>query len=534
MTSAGPSSTADARALPWAAAARPYIGLVGVLLGSMMATLGTRVTTFGLADLRGGLGAGFDEGAWITTSLGVGQLISGISCPYLASVLGGRRVLLAGIIVFFTACLLAPFSHNVGTYIGLQFLAGLGSGTFIPITIIFILRHLPKHLLIYGLSIYAMNSEFSQNVAASLEGFYVDHWSWRWISWQYCIALPAMLACVWFGMPKDAPVSPAARRTIDSPGLVYAWLGFGLLYVGIDQGNRLDWTRNGLIVGLLVAGILSLTAFIVREMTARHPVLDIRLLASPSLLVLFLLLAGFRFIILSTAFVVPSYLQTIQNYRGLEVGTVLLWIALPQLLLVLPLARVLLRLDPRWTLGTGAALIAVSCLMATRLTDQWATVDFMPSQILQAVGQSLALTSIVVLVARTVKPEQAVTIGAFMQMSRLFGGEVGVAFMQTFVRVREQVHSNLLGLHVDVQAATTTDRLLTYGRVVAGHVSDSVETAAAATQLLANAVSRQASVLAFIDGFQAAAAVAFVCWFLAAFVPKTTAVPDVPPGKDVG
>ncbi|MFX9012110.1 hypothetical protein ABTN18_20585, partial [Acinetobacter baumannii] len=79
------------------------------------------------------------------------------------------------------------------------------------------------------------------------------------------------------------------------------------------------------------------------------------------------------------------------------------------------------------------ALIAVSCLMATRLTDQWATSDFLPSQILQAIGQSLALTSIVVLVARTVKPEQAVTIGAFMQTSRLFGGEVGVAFMQTFV-----------------------------------------------------------------------------------------------------
>ena len=458
--------------------------------------------------------------------LGVGQLISGISCPYLASVLGGRRVLIAGVVVFFAASLLAPLSHNVGVYIALQFLGGLGSGTFIPVTIIFILRHLPKHLLTYGLAIYAMNSEFSQNVAASLEGFYVDHWSWHWISWQYCIVLPAMLCCVWFGMPRDVPPAGDTLRTIDGAGLAYAWLGFALLYIGIDQGNRLDWTGNGLITGLLVAGTLALVAFLAREATARHPILDIKLLARPGLLVLFLLLAGFRFIILSTAYVIPSYLQTIQNYRGLEVGAVLLWIAVPQIVLVLPLALLLQRIDPRWTLGVGASLIAVSCLMATQLTDQWATQDFMPSQVLQAVGQSFALTSIVVLVARTVRPEQAITIGAFMQTSRLFGGEVGVAFMQTFVRVREQVHSNLLGLHVEVQAGSTTDRLLAYGHLIGTRMSDAIESTRLAANLLANAVARQASVLAYIDGFQAAAAVAFGCWFLAAFVPKTPAVSD--------
>jgi DHA2 family multidrug resistance protein len=439
-------------------------------------------------------------------------------------VLGARRVLITGIVAFFAASLLAPLAHNASVYIALQFFSGLGSGTFIPLTIIFILRHLPKHLLIYGLAIYAMNSEFSQNVAASLEGFYVDHWSWRLISWQYCLVLPAMLACVWIGMPKDGPRT--ATGAIDMPGLVYAWLGFALLYIGIDQGNRLDWTHNGLIVGLLISGALALTAFLGREATARDPVLDIKLLANPGLLVLFVLLAGFRFIILSTAYVIPSYLQTIQNYRSLDVGTVLLWIALPQIVLVLPLARLLQRVDPRWTLGSGAAMIAVSCLMATQITDRWAISDFLPSQVLQAVGQSLALTSIVVLVARAIRPEQAVTIGAFMQTSRLFGGEVGIAFMQTFVRVREQVHSNLLGLHVQAQAGSTTDRLLAFGHLLGTRMSDAVESSRLAANLLENAVVRQASVLAYIDGFQAAAAAAFGCWLLAAFVSKAPPVSD--------
>ena len=67
-----------------------------------------------------------------------------------------------------------------------------------------------------------------------------------------------------------------------------------------------------------------------------------------------LLVTGFRFIILSTAYIIPTYLQVVQNYRELQVGAVLLWIALPQLLIVLPLGWLLQRVDARLTLAFGA------------------------------------------------------------------------------------------------------------------------------------------------------------------------------------
>lgn len=504
-------------------ALRPYVGLLGVMLGSMVAVLGTRVTTFGLADLRGALGAGFDEGAWLTTTIGAGQLIGGISCPYLATVFGPRRMLLGGILVFFSASLLAPLSSSLPPYLIMEFLAGLGSGTFIPLTIIFIIRHLPDRLKIYGFAIYAMNSEFSQNIAASLEGVYTDHLSWRWINWQYCFVLPVMFACVCYGMPKDDPNTLSRFRTLDWPALAYGWIGFGLLYAGIDQGNRLDWMSSGLVVGLLMGGLLAIVTFIIRELTTASPAIDIRILSRGYLVLFFILLAGFRLITLSSGYIIPTYLQVIQNYRGLQVGAVLIWIALPPLLLVLPLAMLLRKFDPRWTLGIGSALVGVACLLSTRLTDQWVTVDFVTSQGTQAVGQSFALTSLVVLISRSITSQEAVTIGTFMQLSRLFGGEVGIAFMETFLRMREQVHSNLLGLHVQSQGLFTIDRLNTYGRIISSRMSDASHGAAQAASLLSNAVARQASILAYIDGFQAAAAVAIICWVLAAFVPRSAA-----------
>jgi DHA2 family multidrug resistance protein len=507
---------------------RPYIGLVGVLLGSAMGTLGSRVTTFGLADLRGGLSAGFDEGAWITTSFGVGQMLIGVASPYLGAVFGVRRVLLLGIVLFFTASLLAPLSPNLQAFLTIHFLAGVGSGTFIPLTISFILRNLPSRLIIYGIAIYAMNSELSQNIAASLEGWYSDHWSWHWIDWQYCIVLPVMYACVWFGVPREPP-NLALCRNLDWPGLVYAGLGFSLLYAGLDQGNRLDWVRNGTVNGLLISGGLLTLLFILRELWTPRPFVNVRLLVREDLPVLLTLLSGFRFIILSTAYIIPTYLQTVQNFRELQVGAVLLWIALPQILIVLPLAVLLRRVDARWVLAFGTILIGIACLMATNLTSQWATGDFLPSQVLQAIGQSFALTALVVLVVQSAHPADALTIGSLLQVSRLFGGEIGTAFMQTFVRVREQVHSNLIGLHVDSLAGTTIDRLAAYRGAVGARSADVTEVGAKAAKLLANAVAQQAAVLSYIDGFLAAAGGAFVCLLLVALVRRPAPGGLLPP-----
>src|SRR5215472_4208636 len=87
-------------AAPSPACTRPVVGLAAVLLGSVISTLFSRITTFGLADLRGAVGAGFDEGAWITTAATVGQMCVGPISAWLGLVFGVRRVLLISASVF--------------------------------------------------------------------------------------------------------------------------------------------------------------------------------------------------------------------------------------------------------------------------------------------------------------------------------------------------------------------------------------------------------------------------------------------------
>ena len=174
------------------------------------------------------------------------------------------------------------------------------------------------------------------------------------------------------------------------------------------------------------------------------------------------ILVLYRFIILSTSYLIPQYLTTVQNFRSLEVGKVLAWIAVPQFLLVPLIATVLRWIDPRLILALGLWCVGLACFMASDLTRDWATDDFLASQVLQAFGQSAALISLVLFAVRHLRPADAVTFGVVLQTARLLGGEAGNAFMQTYVRVREQVDSNLLGLHVmsgDVDTARPSGRL---------------------------------------------------------------------------
>ena len=121
------------------------------------------------------------------------------------------------------------------------------------------------------------------------------------------------------------------------------------------------------------------------------------------------------------------------------------------------------------------------------------------------------------LIVRIDQPGRRADDRRLLQISRLFGGEIGTAFMQTFVRVREQIHSNLIGLHVDRLATSTIDRLAAYRRAI-GRAHRRRRRPPPGREAAGGAVAQQAAVLSYIDGFLAAAAGRFVCLLLTALI----------------
>jgi DHA2 family multidrug resistance protein len=492
--------------LPVQASGLPWLGLIAVLMGTFISTLSGRFSTFGLADIRGGLHAGFDEGAWITTAQTAAQMLIAPFAVWAGSIYGARQILIVSSLSYALISLVSPFSPNLQTLLTFQFLGGLASGCFIPLTLSFILRVTPMNLWAYAVVVYALNLELSLNISASLEGWYSDHWSWHWIFWQNVPLALMMAVCVHFGTQRMPPLSTPIRD--DFYGVASCSVGLALIYAALDQGNRLDWLNSGLVWGLLVAGFVLMAAFLIHELVTPHPWLDLKALIRTPLPFLLLLVALLRLSILSTSYLIPQYLGVVRGFRALEVGHTLIWIAIPQLVLCPISAFMLTRTDPRIAPSVGLICIGCACMMvATGLTPSWGSEEFLPSQLLQAVGQSLAFSGIVFYGVLHIKPELILTFGAMLQMARLMGGEVGSAFVSTLSRVREQHASNLIGLHVQAGAADAVHRVQAYAAATS---RNGVPDPASGTLLLERVVRGLATTQGVIDAFAAVAAMVVV------------------------
>jgi len=510
MTSetAAAAGASDLAAAPPSQTRSHWLGIASVLLGAAISTLTSRLSSFGLADIRGAVHAGFDDGAWITTAQAAAQMLVTPFAVWFGSVYGPRRILLIACVAFTVAEFLVPFSENLPTLLVLQFVAGLGSGCFIPLTLSFILQRMSPKLWTYGVALYALHVELSTHISASLEGWYIDHASWHWIFWQNIPLAIGMAACLHFGVLTESKRDSSVK--VDVFGHVAFGVGLALIYAALDQGNRLDWLNSGLIWGLLSAGAILLAAFLVHASRSEKPWLDVRVAFALPLPLLLLLLACLRSSILSTTFLVPQFLGVVRGFRDLDVGDALLWVGLPQLLLC-PLSGLVLRfVDPRLHAGLGMCGIGCACLMAAYgLTPLWGSDQFLVSQLLQAVGQSMAFTGVVYTSVLNLRPESILTFGAMIQTARLLGGEAGQAFTATFQRIREQRASNLIGLHVQAGTDDVVHRLRAYGHVLA-RAAGFDSNGAASTTILSHVVRSAATTQSVIDSYVALAAIVLV------------------------
>jgi len=492
----------------------PWLGLLAVLLGTFISTLNGRLSSYGLADIRGAVSAGFDEGAWITTAQTVAQMFVVLVAIWMGAAYGPRRVLIWSSISFAVISLLTPFSATLPMLLVMQFLGGLSTGFFIPLTLSFILLNTPPKYWAFGIAIYALNLELSLNISASLEGWYVEHHSWRWIFWQNVPLALLMSVC----LRKGAAVRPVTVRPPYDPfALLTGGAGLALVYGALDQGNRLDWLNSGLIWGLLLAGALLLTAFLIHEARTPRPLVDLKVVFGAPMPSQFLLIAFLRLTILSTSYLIPLYLGSVRGYRDLEVGQAMAWIAAPQLIFC-PLAALMLRRsDPRLVSSIGFVFISVACLMvAYNLTPLWGTSQFLPSALLQALGQSFALSGVIFFGILHLKPQDALTFGAVLQTARLMGGEMGTAFVTTFARVREQVASNLLGLHVQMGDMRVIERIRDYGAITA-RTFNPEGALRRGTLVLGDTVRAAATTQAVMDSFVAIAFLTAVALLIVVF-----------------
>jgi MFS transporter, DHA2 family, multidrug resistance protein len=507
-------------------APQPLFAVGAVLLGSFLANFDSRLTTVGLPDLRGAFSLGFDEGAWFSTA-GIGsQIFIAPAVAWLATVFGLRRVLGIPSLIYALISLLIPFVHEYPALMALSIAHGMLLGTFVPATLMIVFRNLPIRWWLPAIAIYSIRVGFALDTSTSLVGFYVDHLGWQWLYWQGAIIAPLMGLMVYLGTPQE-PVNRNLLRDADWGGMLLLGTSVSMIYAGLDQGNRLDWLEAGTVMALLLGGGVLFMVFLVNETMVRQPWAHVSVLFSRNVGLSLVVILLYTLTSLSNSSLVPNFLGVVAQLRPEQSGVLLLtYGALPMFVLV-PVSIFLLRhFDARTVVVLGFSAFAAANLWGTQLSHDWARGDFIGIVILQSIGQAFTLLPIIIMALSNSDPTRATAFAAYIQIMRLGGAEIGVALMGTWLRVREQIHSNYLGQHVVNGGVDVTHML---GQLVdrfAGYGAASAPARALGT--LSAQVQREANVLAYIDGFWLCFWLAMVALFFVALITRAPPGPFTP------
>ena len=517
-----PQATAPA-AVPAPLGLRILVGLGGVLLAVVMAQLNDHVTEVAMPDIRGAMGLSVDDGSWLTTVYQAAQVSAMMLAPWCAGTFSLRRFTVGAVIVFALLGMALPFASASGLVYPLRALQGLAGGCLPPMLMTVALRFLPPGLKLYGLAAYALTSTFAPNLGAPLAALWMEYAGWRLLFWQIVpLALCAVGMIVW-GLPQD-PMRLERFRQFNGRGVLLGCPAIWMLVVVLSQGTRLGWTDSPLICLLSVAGVGMLGLFLLNEWSHPLPFFKIQLLARRNLTHSLITLGGVLVILVAVPGVPAGFLAEIHGYRPLQTAPLALCVALPQLL-ALPAVAMLCntrRVDCRWVLAAGLALIAMSCVVGNYMTSHWVRDDFYVLQIMQILAQPMAVIPLLMLATNGMTPAEGPFASAWFNTVKGFAAVLGAGLTEGLTSMRERFHFHVL---VDQmgnrpQAFSIAQHQLTERLGLTGSAS---------LDLFAQRLHEQALVLASSDVFRLMAFVAVGLILLIPLVPTRI----FPPGPVV-
>src|SRR6201991_4989868 len=484
-----------------AVSAKTWLAVVGANLGAFMAVLNIQIVNASLADIQGAIGAGIDDGGWISTSYLIAEIIVIPLSGWLAQVFSIRIYLLTNatlFLVFSAACALA---QDLPQMIALRAVQGFTGGVLIPMAFTLIITLLPKAKQPIGLALFAVSATFAPAIGPTIGGYLTENWGWQYIFYVNLAPGALMIGMLWFSL-EAKPMKLALLRQGDWPGIVTMAIGLGALQTVLEEGNKDDWFGSTFIVRLSIIAVIALALFFWIELTSKKPLLNLRLLARRNFG--FGVLANFLMgvALYGSVFILPQYLARIQGYNSEQIGMVLAWTGLPQLVLIPLVPRLMKRFDARLIIGAGFALFAASNFMNIYMTTDYGSDQLFGPNVVRAVGQALAFAPLSAVATAGIEAENAGSASGLFNMMRNLGGAVGIAMLQTFLTKREQFHSNVLSQSVSPFEPATRTRIDQLTQYFANHgIVDHAEASHRAVVAIGHIVQKQAFIFAFSDTF---------------------------------
>ncbi|MBR8398277.1 DHA2 family efflux MFS transporter permease subunit [Burkholderia cenocepacia] len=414
------------------------LGTIAVSLAVFMNVLDTSIANVAIPTISGDLGVSSDQGTWVITSFAVANAISVPLTGWLTDRFGQVRLFLASIILFVISSWMCGLSPNLPFLLGSRVLQGAVAGPMIPLSQALLLSSYPRAKAPMALALWAMTTLIAPVAGPILGGWISDNYSWPWIFYVNIPVGIAAATATW--MIYRNRESAVRRAPIDGVGLALLVVWVGSLQIMLDKGKDLDWFASTTIVVLALTAVIAFAFFVIWELTAEHPVVDLSLFRIRNFTGGTVALSIGYGLYFGNLVLLPLWLQTQIGYTATDAGLVMAPVGLFAILLSPLTGKYLPRTDPRFISTASFLTFALCFWMRSRYTtgvDEW-------SLTLPTLVQGIAMAGFFIpLVSITLSGLPGPRIPAASGLSnfvRIMCGGIGTSIFQTAWDHRNNFH----------------------------------------------------------------------------------------------
>ncbi|MCP2336544.1 MFS transporter [Actinomadura rupiterrae] len=368
-----------------------------------------------------------------------------------ADLLGRRRVLVAGTVLFGAASAAGGLAQNAPVMVAARMVQGLGAAMMLPAALSLLttsFREGPERNR--ALAVWGGMAGAASGAGVLLGGVLTDGLGWRWVMLVNLPVVAAVLVVVPMLLPDDRRT--ARLREFDIPGAFLVTGAMLLLVYTLVKAPDAGWGAARTIGGLAGAAVL-LALFVLNEMRAAHPLLPldtfrIRGLAAANVTQLLVLAGG-----AAMFFFLSLYMESILGYSPLQTGSAYLPLCACVGVAAGITSKLLPRLGTRPLIAVGALIGAAGLYLLSRVPVGGSYVsDLLPGLIVVALGLGVVFVSVTAAANAGVPANRAGIAAALLNSSQQLGTALGLAIMAVLAADRS---SHLVKLGTDVQHATT-------------------------------------------------------------------------------
>jgi EmrB/QacA subfamily drug resistance transporter len=401
------------------------LAVLVLVSGMFMAVLDTSIVNVAVATIGADFGETTDEVAWIVTAF---TLTLGVVVPlsaWLAERFGPARVYSAALLGFGITSALCGLAWNLDSLIAFRVLQAIPGGLLPPLSMAMLYRIVPPPKIGQAMGMYGLGIIVAPAIGPTLGGYLVEYVDWRWV---FFINVPVSIVATFAAVAILPKFPPSGRSRFDIIGFAAIATGFFSLLLALSEGESWGWTSFP-VMTLICVSIVALSLFVVWELGADQPLLDLRVFRSweyvNSLMIISVLSIG----MFTVLFYIPVFLQVAQGLGAFKAGFVLL----PQALIMavtMPLAgRIYDRIGPRWPALVGLAICTWGTFLLHDMTPQTARHTIAFVLMFRAAGMGLAMMPIMTAGLAAVAPAIVPSGSAFNNIVQRVSAGLGLAIL---------------------------------------------------------------------------------------------------------